>query len=87
MAALDALNGRFGRNALRPGGPTAKPTGWSMRAIKFIAVLHYTIIRCYACLGVMNVRPFLKHRHIGQSASALSLYLSFEQFQRHIALY
>lgn len=31
MAALDALNGRFGRDTVRPGGLTAKPAGWSMR--------------------------------------------------------
>jgi DNA polymerase V len=31
MAALDALNGRFGRDTVRPGGLVAKPAGWSMR--------------------------------------------------------
>ena len=31
MAALDALNGRFGRETVRPGGLVAKPAGWSMR--------------------------------------------------------
>lgn len=31
MAALDALNGRFGRDAVRPGGLIAKPASWSMR--------------------------------------------------------
>lgn len=31
MAALDALNGRFGRDTVRPGGLIAKPAGWSMR--------------------------------------------------------
>ena len=31
MAALDALNARFGRETVRPGGLVAKPAGWSMR--------------------------------------------------------
>lgn len=31
MTALDAINGRFGRESVRPGGLAKRPRGWSMK--------------------------------------------------------
>ena len=41
MGALDAINGRYGRESVRPGGLAKRSGGWAYEARQPLRLLHY----------------------------------------------